>query len=104
MKIGKKRNKLYFDICLAPCDHLHSDHFIAENDIDVEEMDIETDNCAAVMVPSSENKDELLLDSEDKSHIMSIVDFRSVPRNEAARQQARRELVIQMLIAESMTN
>lgn len=41
---------------------------------------------------------------EDKSQILSIVDFRSVPRNEGARQQARRELVIQMLIAESMTN
>lgn len=41
---------------------------------------------------------------EDKSQILSIVDFRNVPRNEGARQQARRELVIQMLIAESMTN
>lgn len=68
----------------------------AENEME----EIETDNCEAVMVTDSDKVDYLL---EDKPQIVSIVDFRNVPRNEIARQQARRELVIQMLIAESMT-
>ncbi|CAL8099375.1 unnamed protein product [Orchesella dallaii] len=61
---------------------------------DVEE--IEPEDCPAVVVDDSQG--EFLL--EDKSQIVSIVDFRAVPRAESARQQARRELVIQMLIAE----
>lgn len=67
----------------------------AENEVE----ELETDSCP-VMV--DDPKGEFILD--EKSQIVSIVDFRAVPRNEGARQQARRELVIQMLIAESMTN
>lgn len=67
----------------------------AENEVE----EIETDSCPVLV---QESKGDYI--SEEKSQIVSIVDFRAVPRNEVARQQARRELVIQMLIAESMTN
>ncbi|ODN06413.1 hypothetical protein Ocin01_00316 [Orchesella cincta] len=69
--------------------------------VESEVEEIETEDCAAVVVDDDSQGDYLL---EDKSQIVSIVDFRAVPRNESARQQARRELVIQMLIAESMSN
>jgi len=67
----------------------------AESEIE----EIEPEDCNDVVV---DDQGDYLL--EDKSQIVSIVDFRAVPRNESARQQARRELVIQMLIAESMSN
>lgn len=40
---------------------------------------------------------------EDKSQLGGIIDFKKVPRRESDRQQARRDLVITMLIAESMS-
>lgn len=80
----------------------------AENEVE----EIEPDNCPVLVdttegkrkwtAPAATEDSDFIID--EKSQILSIVDFKSVPRNEGARQQARRELVIQMLIAESMTN
>jgi len=71
----------------------------------VEEGDSEMDADGDTNYPSAiivqDPKGDYLL--EDKSQLGQIIDFKRVPRREIERQAARRELVITMLIAESMS-
>jgi len=71
-------------------------------DIPVEvESEGEPENYSPGAIIVQDSRGDYLL--EDKSQLGGIIDFKKVPRHEADRQQARRDLVIQMLIAESMS-
>jgi hypothetical protein len=64
-------------------------------------MDPDVDNNYPSAIIVQDPQGDYLL--EDKSQLGGIIDFKRVPRREVERQSARRELVITMLIAESMS-
>ncbi|XP_035704262.1 uncharacterized protein LOC118434571 [Folsomia candida] len=71
-----------------------------EQDEGDSEVDPEGENYPSAIIVADAKGDYLL---EDKSQLGGIIDFKKVPRRESERQAARRELVITMLIAESMS-